>query len=259
MNDRLYWLTNPQFEQISRWLPPEVGRRGRRPKISVRNALEGVLHILRTGTPWRDLPAAYGYWHAIYMRWRRWVEQDLWWNILGVLQTLKGVDWKVVFLDSTIVRAHQHAVGARKDKGEQAIGRSRGGLTTKIHLLCASESDALNLTLTAGQAGDAPTGETLIDALDPRKGVTHAAMDKAYDCDRIRQKLEAKGIEPVIPSKANRREALSYDRAYYKQRNKVERLFNKIKLYRRVATRYEKHKVNFLAFVTLALIIIMLR
>ncbi len=258
MNDRLYLLTEEEFEQISRFLPPPGGR-GRPPKITPRNALEGVLHILRTGTPWRDLPEFYGDWHAIYMRWWRWVEQDLWWNVLGLLQALKGVAWKVVFLDSTVVRAHQHAAGAPRKKGEQAIGRSRGGLTTKIHVLCASENDALDLCLTAGEAGDAPAGEKLIDALAPCKGVTKAAMDKAYDSDRIRRKLDDKGIEPVIPPKANRKESMAYDKECYKQRNRVERLFNKIKQFRRVATRYEKLKATFLAFVTLALLVIMLR
>jgi transposase len=139
------------------------------------------------------------------------------------------------------------------------MGRSRGGLSTKIHALCGSESDAVDLRITAGQAGDAPVGEEMIDVLDTREGIRQAAMDKAYDSNAIRAKLAAKGIDPVIPPKANRLEIILYDKEQYKQRNKVERLFNKLKQFRRVATRYEKLKVTFLAFVTLALIIIMLR
>ena len=113
--------------------------------------------------------------------------------------------------------------------------------------------------ITAGQAGDAPVGEEIIDAINLDEGIAQAAMDKAYDSNAIRAKLVAKGIEPVIPPKANRLEIIVYDKEQYKQRNKVERLFNKIKQFRRVATRYEKLKATFLAFVTLALIIIMLR
>jgi transposase len=139
------------------------------------------------------------------------------------------------------------------------MGRSRGGLSTKIHALCGSESDAVDIRITAGQAGDAPVGEEMIDVLDTREGIRQAAMDKAYDSNAIRAKLAAKGIDPVIPPKANRLEIILYDKEQYKQRNKVERLFNKLKQFRRVATRYEKLKVTFLAFVTLALIIIMLR
>jgi transposase len=126
-------------------------------------------------------------------------------------------------------------------------------------VLCGSESDAVDLRITAGQAGDAPVGEEMIDVLDTREGIRQAAMDKAYDSNAIRAKLDAKGIDPVIPSKANRLEMILYDKEQYKQRNKVERLFNKLKQFRRVATRYEKLKATFLAFVTLALIIIMLR
>lgn len=139
------------------------------------------------------------------------------------------------------------------------MGRSRGGLTTKIHLLCASESDALEVQLTAGQRHDAPVGETLLQSLDPRDGIRQAAMDKAYDSTPIRILLLGKGIDPVIPPKANRVELIDYDQQSYKQRNKVERLFNKLKQFRRVATRYEKLKDHFLAFVVLALIVMMLR
>jgi transposase len=132
-------------------------------------------------------------------------------------------------------------------------------LTTKIHALCASEADAIDIRITAGQMGDAPVAATIIDAIDPRDGIQQAAMDKAYDSNALRAQLEAKGIIPVIPPKSNRLEIIVYDKESYKQRNKIERLFNKIKQFRRVATRYEKLKANFLAFVLLALIVIMLR
>ena len=125
-------------------------------------------------------------------------------------------------------------------------------MTTKIHAVCASEADAVDIRITAGQVGDAPVGEALVDALDPRDGIRHAAMDKAYDSNAIRAKLDAKGITPIIPPKSNRLEIVVYDQERYKQRNKL-------KQFRRVATRYEKLKANFLAFVTVALIVIMLR
>jgi transposase len=132
-------------------------------------------------------------------------------------------------------------------------------LTTKIHALCASEADGVDIRITAGQVGDAPIGEAIIDAIDVRDGIQQAAMDKAYDSNAIRAQLEAKGIEPIIPPKANRLDIIVYDQEGYQQRNKVERLFNKIKQFRRVATRYEKLTASFLAFVLLALIVIMLR
>ena len=114
--DRLYYLTDEHFEQINRLLPPEESRRGRPPKVKNREALEGILHVLRTGTPWRDLPKTYGRWHTIYRRWQRWIDCGVWWNILRLLQRLKGIELQIVFLDSTVVRAHQHAAGAAQKK-----------------------------------------------------------------------------------------------------------------------------------------------
>jgi transposase len=132
-------------------------------------------------------------------------------------------------------------------------------LTTTIHALCASEADAVAIRITAGQAGDAPVGEAMIAALEPRDGIEPAAMDTAYDSNAIRAKLDANGITPVIPPQSNRLEIIVYAKDSYQQRNQVERLFNKIKQFRRVATRYEKLKANCLAVVIVALIVIMLR
>jgi transposase len=128
-----------------------------------------------------------------------------------------------------------------------------------MHALRGSESEAIDLRITAGQAGDAPVGEELIDALNPCEGIAQAAMDKAYDSNAIRAKLAAKGLTPVMPPKANRLESIVSDQEQYKQRNKVERLCNKLKQFRRVATRYEKLTATVFGFVILALIVIMLR
>jgi transposase len=117
--DRLSYLTEEQFTPINRLLPPEDSGRGRPPKIRNREALEGIWHILRTGTPWRDLPPAYGAWHTISMRWQRWVARGVWWNSLMVLTRLKRIDLQIVCLDATVVRAHQHAAGAPKQRATQ--------------------------------------------------------------------------------------------------------------------------------------------
>ena len=130
--DRLYYLTDEQFTQLNRLLPPEDSGRGRPPKIRNREALEGILPLLRTGTPWRDLPQAYGAWHTIYMRWQRWVERGVWWNILMLLKRLKRIDLHIVFLDSTIVRAHQHAAGAPKKRGTKPLAAHAAGRAPKF-------------------------------------------------------------------------------------------------------------------------------
>ena len=117
--NRLYILSDEDFAQIERLLPHDALGRGRPPKVSDRDALEGVLHVLRTGTPWRDLPPDYGPWHTIYMRWIRWIERGIWSDMLKLLQRLKSTELEIVFLDSTVVRAHQHAAGAAKKKASK--------------------------------------------------------------------------------------------------------------------------------------------
>jgi transposase len=87
----------------------------------------------------------------------------------------------------------------------------------------------VDIRITAGQAGDAPVGEEMRDAIDTCEGIAPAAMDTADDSNAIRAKLVAKSIDPVIPPKANRVESIVYDKEQYKQRNKVERLFNNMK------------------------------
>ena len=134
------------------------------------------------------------------------------------------------------------------------MGRSRGGLTTKIHALCASEADAIDIRITAGQVGDAPVGEALIDALDPRERIDRAAMDKAYDSNHLRQFIANAGMLAVIPSLPS-----PHDANLYKNRNRIERCFNKLKHFRRFETRFDRRAAHFLAFIHLACAMIWMR
>ena len=136
------------------------------------------------------------------------------------------------------------------------MGRSRGGLTTKIHALTDANGLPLELVLTPGQASDCPAAVRLLGHL--RKG-TILLADKAYDADWLRRSVEAAGAAPNIPSKVNRRWRACFSGVLYRDRNRIERFFNKIKHCRRVATRYEKHASNFLAMVKLAAIRLWLR
>ena len=130
----------------------ERGRSGANNRLFI----EAVLWIARTGSPWRDLPAAFGPWNSIYVRFARWADKNVWQNILAVLRD--DADFDEVFIDSTIVPAHQHAAGAAKKKGKQALGRSRGGLTTKIHACVEGLGQLARFTLTGGQVADINTG-----------------------------------------------------------------------------------------------------
>jgi len=127
------------------------------------------------------------------------------------------------------------------------LGRSRGGLSTKIHAATIDENCSVALHLTEGQAHDGRQFEALYESLDADNVLESAALDKGYDADRIRERLAVDGIEPVIPPISSRSKILPYDKALYRQRNRIERFFNKIKNFRRIATRYDKLRHTFFA------------
>ncbi len=131
------------------------------------------------------------------------------------------------------------------------MGRSRGGLTTKIHALVDAEGRPVRLELTAGQAGDAPAAEGLLEELS--SGATLIA-DRAYDTDAIRGFAAARGAWANIPPRSTRKQAFSFSDWVYRQRNLVERFFNRIKHFRGIATRYDRRPDNFLAALKLAAI-----
>ena len=139
---------------------------------------------------------------------------------------------------------------------DQAIGRSLGGLTTKIHATCDALGNPTAFHLTPGQHHDLVGADALMDQM------TKADMliaDKAYDADvRVRQKLEKKGCTAVIPPKSNRKNPSGYDKDIYKARHLIENFFAKLKQYRAIATRYDKTAQNFLGAIYMASIVILL-
>jgi transposase len=117
----------------------------------------------------------------------------------------------------------------------------------------------LVLKLTPGQRGDAPVFPELLAAVPADCPVDEIALDRAYDSDAIRGQLVERDIAPCIPSTANRKEPIEYDKERYKGRNVVERLFGRLKQFRRVATRYDKLAETFLAFVQITAVFQMIR
>jgi putative transposase len=134
------------------------------------------------------------------------------------------------------------------------LGRSRGGFGTKIHAAVSPLGHPVALELTGSEASDSPRLPGLI------AGVATGSVlaDKGYDSDANRAAIRAAGAEPCIPPRRNRKEVIPYDRHLYRERNVVERYFARVKQHRRVATRYDKKAANFLGFVWVASIAIML-
>jgi transposase len=126
-----------------------------------------------------------------------------------------------------------------KKNGPQAIGKSRGGWNTKVHLVAANVRTAITFALSPGNAHDAPEGRALLTELGPMPKGLPMLMDRAYEGDETRQLVLSLGMVPIVPPKSNRIEPWEYDRALYKKRNEIERLFRRLKGFRRIFSRFE--------------------
>ncbi|MFI0967888.1 IS5 family transposase [Streptomyces sp. NPDC021080] len=304
-------LTNAEWARLESLLPLGGVRGGR--WSDHRRVINGVLYRARTGVRWRDLPERFGPWETAYKRHRRWSADGTWKMLLSRIQATEdavgGIDWDVS-VDSTAVRAHQHAAGARKaptapvaQKGTgsgtdlvdpvlrklavrleavvrsaNACGRSRGGFTTKIHLVADGRCRPLAFVLTPGHYGDGPQLEHVLEQISvPRPGVgrprtrpDRVLADKAYTSRSNRRYLGRRGIRHTIPERLDQQRhrqnrgsqggrPTGFDREHYKKRNTVERAINRLKGFRAVATRYEKRAYIYLGTVALAALMIWLR
>ena len=148
-------------------------------------------------------------------------------------------------------RTSRHTVPPLAEKGafQEAIGRSRGGRTTKIHALTDTAGRPRILLIAPGNLHDVMMAPALLSAAGP---VNRLLADKAYDTNRLRDLLAQQGTAAVIPSIARRKPLIPYDRQAYRQRNLIERMFARLKDFRRIATRYDKLARNFLAGILIA-------
>jgi len=267
-------LTDAQWERLEPLLPPRKPRVGH-PNNDHRPIINGILWILRTGAPWDDLPERYGRRGTVSSRFSRWRQKGVWDGILAAVQAeadAQGeLDWETHCVDGTVVRAHQHAAGARKSTPEaeptdEALGRSHGGFTTKIHLRAEGQGKPMTFIVTAGQQHEAVVFERLMaqGAVKrpgrgrPRLRPTRVVGDKGSSSRKIRAYCRARGIRYTIPRQTNEHRSGPFDRAVYRARNRVERLINRLKQFRRIATRYEKRAVNYCAMLTIAAILLWL-
>jgi transposase len=249
---RRHELTDEQWNAIKDLLPGKPGDPGVTAKDN-RLFVNAIFFVAKTGIPWRDLPERFGHWHNnVFQRFNRWCKKGVFTRIFEVL---RDPHLEVLLLDSTVIRAHQHSAGQKNSTPEQEqLGRSRGGVSTKIHVAVDGMGKPTRIFLSPGQNHDVTKAPDLIQDSEADKVIA----DKAYDSDKLIAQIEAKGATPVIPPRKNRNEARDYDRQDYKKRNVVERFINVLKQSRRVATRYEKTARNFLGFVLFASTLVVL-
>ena len=209
---------------------------GPAPPKDHRLIVEAIVWLDRTGVPWRDLPGQFGPWATLASRFYRWRRQGMWDRVLQALQAdadARGeLDWLLHFVDGSVVRAHQHAAGARRrppaadlaakargapadpdqqdDREREALGRSRGGYSTKLHLRVEGGGKPMVILATAGQRNEAPMLRALMEAGAvrrprgrPRIRPAAVAGDKGYSFPSLRRYLRRRGIRAVIPSKSN--------------------------------------------------------
>ncbi|WP_407841337.1 IS5 family transposase [Streptomyces sp. DSM 116496] len=241
-------LSDAEWERLWPFLSVSNGRCGR--WRDHRQVIDGILHRVRTGVQWRDLPERFGPWKTVYERHRLWSADGTWEHLLQQIQAAADaagdVDWDVS-VDSTSVRAHQHAAGARNDPppttaaqrgatrrnpgrasvaepgrptggggaAGEGLGRSRGGFTSKIHLSADGRCRPLSLLITAGQRSDSPQFRPVLEIIRvprlgpgrPRNTPDSIAADKAYSNRPCREYLRRRGIPHTIPEKADSRAA----------------------------------------------------
>ncbi|MDZ4103389.1 MAG: IS5 family transposase [Hydrogenophaga sp.] len=245
-------ITPAQFATIEHCLPKQRGN------VSLSNlqVVNAILYVAEHGCKWRGLPKRFGNWHTIYTRMNRWTKAGVLDRMFEELQRAQVVRIKIeaVSLDSTSIKVHPDGPGAPKKNGPQAIGKSRGGWNTKIHMVAADARTAVTFCLSPGQAHDAPEGRRLLSSLGPTSRPVHLLMDRAYEGNETRQLALDLGFVPVVPPVKTRIEPWEYDREMYKRRNEVERLYRRLKGYRRIFSRFEKLDLMFLGFISFVLV-----
>ncbi|WP_407947353.1 IS5 family transposase [Phaeovulum veldkampii] len=239
-----FWLSDAQMERLRPFFPKSRGK----PRVDDRRVLSGIIYVQKNGLQWKGVPAVYGPPKTLYNRFVRWSRMGVFARIFAELAQ-PGPDGETIMIDSTHLKAHRTAASLSKGGLARAIGRTKGGLNSKLHMVCDGLGRPLTFFLSPGQMSDAKGALVLLDALPPAKMLLG---DKGYDADWFREALDDKGIAACIPARRGRKNPASHDRKFYKQRHRIENLFARLKDWRRIATRYDRCAELFLSAICIA-------
>jgi transposase len=211
--------------------------------------VEAIFYVLRVAVAWRDLPPCYGPWKSVYTRWRRWCAQGLWQEILTLLS--RRAQGRLRFIDGSHIKLHQFGCNPAGGQAAQAIGRTKGGLNTKLCAVVEGEGRLMAAVIAPGQTYEVEAAAPLLEKL--RKILL--VGDKGFDSDALRRQMLAQGCLVSVPPRSGRRAPAWHHRGFYRQRHKIENFFQRIKIYKRISTRYEKLALTFLNFILLAAVL----
>jgi transposase len=251
---RLVVLNDEQWAVLGP-LIDECRPRGKTEPVALRETIEAIVWRHQNGAKWRSVPADLVPWWRAAQTFIRWSHLGVWERLLERVQE-HGVDLGMAFLDGTSIRAHHKAAGAPKKggsgaqrDGREALGRSRGGYGTKACVITDGAGRAISFALAPGQAHELPLAQDLVDCLPDVPG--WVVGDKGYASHAFRQFIWDQGARPAIPARSNEA-PVACPRWIYNNRNRVERLWARLKEWRAVATRYEKTAKSFMGVLCLA-------
>jgi len=237
-----YFVKDTEFQAMLKFLVQVKGIH-KNDTARIRMFIEAVYYICRSGCQWRLLPTYYGNWRSVHRRFKRWSDRNIWQSLFEFSQI--DPDMELVMIDATIVRSHACAAGYGKNtQEEEALGRSKGGFSTKIHAMVDALGNPVKFILTPGQRNDI----TQAKALSAEIKETPLIADKAYDCDEFIADLQKRKCASIIPPKSNRVVMRVYDEYIYRERHLIECFFGKIKHFRRIFSRYDKLAHSYLSF-----------